>query len=434
MSSDANRTLLSWLAERSRVGGTDAEHTLGFKPTWSESALRKLRRVADDVTRPVAARFAAIRLHGVSGRQMQGLLGLRELVAEQPGPVVDNDHLYINLIVSLLELGQLELAAAIIHLKLGCTGWLDVGFDPARDRNESVVRWTIHSRDRCSFRFSARVFGAPSFEMYVDRWLACLPAFVAYRHSPGFLTGEISVNLGDRSTAPGGLGFCANDPRHFLIPDSYFLSSSGYSDLRAHYAAHDVPWAERRDIAFWRGATTGGSPNKSTHWRDLPRVRLCMIAQQRPDLFDVGLSRVAQVPNPEDVKAIIESGLMRKSVETTDFGRYRFQIDIDGNTNSWPGLFQKLLSGSPILKVDSPQGFRQWYYDRLQPWVNYVPVASDMSDLIEKAEWLRANEEQARSIGSKGRELATELSYEAELARCARTISGALAQAADGGG
>ena len=59
---------------------------------------------------------------------------------------------------------------------------------------------------------------------------------------------------------------------------------------------------------------------------------------------------------------------MRDYVPEIAFPAYKFQIDIDGNTNSWPGLFQKLLTGSAILKVASPYGYRQWYYDRLRPW------------------------------------------------------------------
>ena len=54
---------------------------------------------------------------------------------------------------------------------------------------------------------------------------------------------------------------------------------------------------------------------------------------------------------------------MRPYVPMTDFNKYKYQIDIDGNTNAWPGLFQKLLTGSPVLKVASPYGFRQWLYE-----------------------------------------------------------------------
>ena len=109
-----------------------------------------------------------------------------------------------------------------------------------------------------------------------------------------------------------------------------------------------------------------------------------------------------------------------------DFNKYKYQIDIDGNTNSWPGLFQKLLTRSPVLKVASPRGYRQWYYDRLRPWVNFVPVAQDMSDLIEKILWLRSHDDAGRRIGEAGKALADSLDYEGEIARSGRVVTAAL--------
>jgi len=94
---------------------------------------------------------------------------------------------------------------------------------------------------------------------------------------------------------------------------------------------------------------------------------------------------------------------------------YKYQIDIDGFSSSWVGFFLKLLSGSPVLKVKSEFGYRQWYYRRLIPWVNYVPVATDLSDLVANVTILRSNAVLAESIGKMGRELALELTYEKQL-------------------
>ena len=117
---------------------------------------------------------------------------------------------------------------------------------------------------------------------------------------------------------------------------------------------------------------------------------------------------------------------MRPYMPPIEFNRYKYQIDIDGNTNSWPGLFWKLLSGSPVLKVASPSGHRQWYYDRLRPWINFVPVAADMSDLVDKLRWLRQHDAAAHAIGERGQALALSMDYEGELQRAGRTITAAL--------
>ena len=44
----------------------------------------------------------------------------------------------------------------------------------------------------------------------------------------------------------------------------------------------------------------------------------------------------------------------------------------------------------------------QWFYDRLEPWVHYVPIKRDLSDLEAKVNWLRANDDKARAISQQG--------------------------------
>ena len=95
---------------------------------------------------------------------------------------------------------------------------------------------------------------------------------------------------------------------------------------------------------------------------------------------------------------------MRAYIPDHTLAFFRYHIDIDGASNAWRSLFLKLLSGSPVVKVESAWGFRQWYYDRLVPWVNYVPVRSDLADFIEAVEWIKAHDDEAQKIGQAGRE------------------------------
>ena len=184
-----------------------------------------------------------------------------------------------------------------------------------------------------------------------------------------------------------------------------FLNTTGYADLRREVDAQLVPWEQRVPVAFWRGATTG---QLRGDWSSLQRIRLCLTAQTAEHLIDAGATSIVGMP-PEMVRQAEAAGIRRPFVKPVDFMKFKYQIDIDGNTSAWAGLFQKLYTASPVLKVDSPFGYRQWFYDALKPWVNYVPVAADLHDLIEKVEWLRAHDDQARRIGERGRALAMSL-------------------------
>ncbi len=182
-----------------------------------------------------------------------------------------------------------------------------------------------------------------------------------------------------------------------------------------------MPWEERIPKAVWRGATTGPY---FEDWRRLPRIRLCEIGRTSPELIDAGVSVIVQNYETRG-EEILAAGYVKDWMPPEQFGKWKYQIDIDGNTNSWPGLFQKLLSGSPVIKVGSP--YRQWYYDRLIPWVNYVPCRADLGDLVSQIQWLIEHDEEAREIGLKGRELALSMIYEQEAAKAVPVIADAVA-------
>ena len=92
--------------------------------------------------------------------------------------------------------------------------------------------------------------------------------------------------------------------------------------------------------------------------------------------------------------------------------KFKYLIDIDGNSNSWPGLFMKLCSGSCILKVDSEYNFYQWFYKYSKPWIHFVPINSDLSDLYEKLNYLRKNEDIGRRIAQNSEEFFSNKNYE----------------------
>jgi len=47
--------------------------------------------------------------------------------------------------------------------------------------------------------------------------------------------------------------------------------------------------------------------------------------------------------------------------------------------------------------------------ESLVPWVHYVPVKNDLSDLISNIKWLRENDSKAKEIAKNGRALFVEL-------------------------
>jgi hypothetical protein len=319
------------------------------------------------------------------------------------------------------HLAQVNWAGEAALVRTGMAVGIAVGADATQPF--TVVAWSRAAENRCLLTLSPALAATGRTEFVARRLAAMLPLLDAYYLINGPAPHRaIHLNLEDH-TVWSGLSFCGRDADSFLMPDPVFVESRGYAELRARMAASPPAWADRRAIAVWRGATTGVAAD----WRALPRIRLCALAAKHPDLLDAGISAVVQL-NGDAEADIRAAGLMRAPIPEEGFALWRYQIDIDGNTNSWPGLYQKLLSGSPVIKVASPGGWRQWYYDRLVPWYNYVPAAADLADLTERVRWLRDHDELARDIGRRGRDLALSLEYDAEVEAAVPVIKAAIAR------
>jgi hypothetical protein len=209
-----------------------------------------------------------------------------------------------------------------------------------------------------------------------------------------------------------------------LIPDIYFYLSWGFR--RGWIDGAVPPWASKTTMFTWRGITTGGHNHTVESIATLPRFRMCAIGSELGPLADMGISQIVQAQSKEDagdVEAHIKSmGLFKDHIPQHVMGSSKFLLDIDGNSNSW-GFFAKLLMGCCVLKVDSP--YEQWFYQDIKPWVHYIPIARDLSDLLETMEWCLLNEPACRDIASTGMAFAQARTFDREMTAAAATLASA---------
>ncbi|XP_012864931.1 PREDICTED: KDEL motif-containing protein 2 [Dipodomys ordii] len=85
---------------------------------------------------------------------------------------------------------------------------------------------------------------------------------------------------------------------------------------------------------------------------------------------------------------------------------YKYQVNVDGTVAAY--RFPYLMLGdSLVLKQDSP--YYEHFYTELQPWKHYVPVKRNLSDLLEKIQWAKDNDEEAEKIARAGQAATREL-------------------------
>ncbi len=121
-------------------------------------------------------------------------------------------------------------------------------------------------------------------------------------------------------------------------------------------------------------------------------------------------------PKPPALATVLEeAGLVADRVEPKTWATRKFAIDIDGVTNAWNNLFHRLLMGNCVLKVESQMGYRQWYYDKLQPYQHYVPIKKDLSDLEQQIDWVLTYDKYAKMIAEAGQRVAQSLTWDSVL-------------------
>jgi hypothetical protein len=216
---------------------------------------------------------------------------------------------------------------------------------------------------------------------------------------------DLIITMDDVQLQHGPI-FCASKPietRAILWPDHEMLSRYPVHQLESAFA-REVPWEEKRSELIWRGTTTGGAYQIDSCWK-YPRTQLVMLSLKHPSLIDARFTNTHQT-DPNVAEVFRQLGMVADFMSIADQLKYRYQIDVDGNSCTYSHFYWLLRSECTPLKA--PSGHLQWYYGGLQPWVHYVPVRSDYADLPELLQTLREDPDLAHQIALAGRQFALE--------------------------
>ncbi|KAG6841033.1 hypothetical protein C0991_002495 [Blastosporella zonata] len=203
----------------------------------------------------------------------------------------------------------------------------------------------------------------------------------------------------------------------------------------------------------WRGSNTGMWHASTTRWKDAQRSRLVDFANSlngtvkvllstsdedrrigegveiprskiNPGMMDIAFSGEPVGCHEETCPELEQKYEWRKRQGNKETGKFKYIIDVDGN--AWSSRFKRLItSNSLIFKATV---YPEWsgvmsrpslgnntnscyrFLDRIEPWVHYVPVQVDYSDVHDALVFFRGglygeggHEDLARRIASEGR-------------------------------
>jgi hypothetical protein len=194
----------------------------------------------------------------------------------------------------------------------------------------------------------------------------------------------------------------------------------------------DTPWEKRVPTAVFRGASTGCGVSSDTS-RETFNQRLIAAKishQTKPDrynvpLIDAGITkwnlRPRKVLNEPYLQTIDFKREAPKVGPLTphEQSKYKYIINIDGHVSAFR-LSLEMSMGCCILLVQSTipvekgngkngGGWKMWFSHLLKPYVHYVPIKSDLSDLVEKIQWCRDNDEKCKKISEEAMAFSKEM-------------------------
>ena len=200
-----------------------------------------------------------------------------------------------------------------------------------------------------------------------------------------------------------------------LYPSAYY-----YTEL-AHYGEETgVPWDQKYSRLYWRGSTSSGFARDGS-WPNMLRQSVAIklnpaystdpvhilqktnasnhpstaiwSSQEVPaaefaDRFDV---QFTEIKNCEAA----DCNAQRKFFNVTarepqeEAWKARYLLDMDGNAFS--GRFYAFMrSHSLPLKLAY---FREWHWERLRPWVHFVPISKEVREVPELIRYFEEEEE-----------------------------------------
>lgn len=190
----------------------------------------------------------------------------------------------------------------------------------------------------------------------------------------------------------------------FIIPQDWQLAN----DNKSYYEINEnIEWNKKIPIAIFRGSATGSIEPKFNQ-----RLQISIIdynwKQTDPDLLDAGIvswnsrDKIDSKKQLNFIKPLEMNKLgiyLKNKIPMNEQIKYKYIINIDGHSK--PNRTSYLLqTGSLMLVVESKNviGNISWFDSLLKPYMHYIPIKSDLSDLKDIIIWCKNNDDKCYNI------------------------------------
>ncbi|XP_020366799.2 protein O-glucosyltransferase 1 isoform X2 [Rhincodon typus] len=155
-------------------------------------------------------------------------------------------------------------------------------------------------------------------------------------------------------------------------------------------SAEKWPWEEKVSKGFFRGSRTSSE-----------RDPLILLSREQPLLVDAEYTKNQAWKSEKDTLGKPPA----KEIPLVDHCKYKYLFNFRGVAASF--RFKHLfLCGSLVFHVGNE--WLEFFYSQLKPWVHYIPVNQDLSNVRELLQFVQENDHIAREIAERGRQFILE--------------------------
>jgi len=141
----------------------------------------------------------------------------------------------------------------------------------------------------------------------------------------------------------------------------------------------------------WRGAATGHPWKNSARFKLIDRWH---GDKAHPEI-DVGLSNYPAGFQQDQ----IDMTHLADRLEVSNMTDKRYILYVEGNDVASSGAWN--LMSTSVVMMSPPKTESMVLHGLLQPWVHYIPLKEDFSDLAEQMEWCQANLDECEDIAHR---------------------------------
>jgi hypothetical protein len=236
-----------------------------------------------------------------------------------------------------------------------------------------------------------------------------------------------------RTAFPGGMddfnamtkASCVTGPRpmsdiNYIV---WRLTSRRHFGPIPYIAPVDIPWEDKKNMAVFRGALTGTrrdgysplSSHNSSETEMCLRLHRCKLVYTTTNSSIVDARLVAHVKEGTVLNTIGSIDVYGEKMNFEQMLKFKAIIMLEGNDVS--SGFKWAMYSNSVVMTQLPTKSSWAMEDMLEPWVHYIPLNQNLTDVEEKMQWVIDNNDEALMIAKRGSLWIKDLLYHPDAAQ-----------------